>query len=91
MQELTDAQALKALIDWQAELGADLPLGDVPVDRYAAVVPARGARPALDYARSWGYDAAVVCDARGAEVHRLSDGARKRLPRALASLGTWAR
>ncbi|MCB9591223.1 MAG: ATP phosphoribosyltransferase regulatory subunit [Sandaracinaceae bacterium] len=57
----------------------------------AAVVPARGARPALDYARSWGYDAAVVCDARGAEVHRLSDGARKRLPRALASLGTWAR
>lgn len=60
-------------------------------DCVAAVVPVRGARSALDYARSWGYDAAVVCDARGAEVHRVSDGERKRLPRTLSGLGAWAR
>jgi len=40
MMELTDAQALKALIDWQAELGADTPLGELPVDRYAETAQA---------------------------------------------------
>ncbi|MBX3275087.1 MAG: ATP phosphoribosyltransferase regulatory subunit [Sandaracinaceae bacterium] len=57
----------------------------------AAVVPVRAAGAALDYARSWGYDAAVVCDASGAEVHRLSDGARARLDRDLSRAGAWAR
>lgn len=58
----------------------------------AAVVPVRGAGPALDYARRWGYDAAVVCDARGAEVRRLADGAQRRLPKTdLSTLGPWAR
>ncbi len=36
MQGMDTAFALKALLDWQAELGADLPIGDLPVDRYAA-------------------------------------------------------
>jgi len=31
-----DVAALKALLDWQAELGADCPIGETPVDRYAA-------------------------------------------------------
>lgn len=30
-----DPHALKALLDWQAELGADEPMGETPVDRYA--------------------------------------------------------
>lgn len=39
------AHALKALLDWQAELGADLPIGDLPVDRYAAPSPTAPVRP----------------------------------------------
>ncbi|OSP55670.1 uracil-DNA glycosylase family protein [Pseudoruegeria sp. SK021] len=38
MTEWIDPLALKALLDWQAELGADEAIGDVPVDRYAAPV-----------------------------------------------------
>jgi DNA polymerase len=45
MQMIGDAHALKALLDWQAELGADAAVGDVPVNRYeesaAATAPAR--------------------------------------------------
>lgn len=62
----------------------------------AATVPVRGARPALDYARRWGYGAAVICGSliRGegsAQVHRASDGARRRFTvRALERIGRWA-
>ncbi|WP_193140628.1 uracil-DNA glycosylase family protein [Meridianimarinicoccus sp. MJW13] len=31
----SEAEALKALLDWQAEMGADLPIGEAPVNRYA--------------------------------------------------------
>jgi DNA polymerase len=48
MTGIGDAHALKALLDWQAELGADLPIGDLPVDRYAA--PARRPAPAASAA-----------------------------------------
>lgn len=37
MLEISDSQVLKALLDWQAELGADLPISDAPVDRFAEV------------------------------------------------------
>ncbi len=40
-----DIAALKALLDWQAELGADVPLGETPVDRYAAEEAAPVAAP----------------------------------------------
>ncbi len=56
----------------------------------AAVVPVRGRRAALDYAQSWGYDAIVVCKGTTADVERVSDGARQRLPRSLGPLGGWA-
>jgi len=56
----------------------------------AAVVPVRGAPSALDYARSWGYDAAVICRGDQAEVVRVCDEARKRLPKSLGRLGAWA-
>lgn len=42
----TEAEALKALIDWQAELGADLPLGDAPVNRYEEAAAPKASRPA---------------------------------------------
>ena len=45
----SDPHALKALLDWQAELGADEPIGDVPVDRYA--VPDKLGRPETRRAR----------------------------------------
>lgn len=41
-----DIAALKALLDWQAELGADVPLGETPVDRYAAQDAETAAPPA---------------------------------------------
>jgi DNA polymerase len=46
MQGMDTARAIKALLDWQAELGADTALGDLPVDRYAAAPPAKSAAPA---------------------------------------------
>jgi DNA polymerase len=47
MDGMDTAHALKALLDWQAELGADTALGDLPVDRYAAPQPEKpAARPA---------------------------------------------
>jgi len=47
MQVQGDAAALKALLDWQAELGADVPIGAAPVNRYAeAPAPAATSRPA---------------------------------------------
>ncbi|MGS4944413.1 uracil-DNA glycosylase [Meridianimarinicoccus sp. RP-17] len=49
MQGMDTARAIKALLDWQAELGADTALGDLPVDRYAAPPPAKPA-PAADKA-----------------------------------------
>jgi len=56
----------------------------------AAVVPARGIGRALDYAKRWGYDVAAVCDPKGAELHRVHDGARRRLPRSLSKIAPWA-
>lgn len=41
----TDPAVLKALLDWQAELGADAPIAEAPIDRYAAPA-ARPAAPA---------------------------------------------
>ncbi|MCA8881425.1 MAG: uracil-DNA glycosylase [Rhodobacteraceae bacterium] len=35
MDTLDEASALKALLDWQAELGADVAIGEMPADRYA--------------------------------------------------------
>lgn len=50
MTEMNDPFALKALLDWQAELGADDAIGDAPVNRYdqpvkppAQTAPAQGA------------------------------------------------
>lgn len=43
MQGMDTARAIKALLDWQAELGADTALGDLPVDRYATSPPAKPA------------------------------------------------
>ncbi|HJL20322.1 MAG TPA: ATP phosphoribosyltransferase regulatory subunit [Sandaracinaceae bacterium LLY-WYZ-13_1] len=56
----------------------------------AAVIPARGERAALDYARAWGYDAAVLLGRGGPRALRASDGARRswRRPGALVA---WAR
>lgn len=47
MPEGMDIDTARALLAWQLELGADAPVGDVPVDRYALADPApRPARPA---------------------------------------------
>lgn len=40
-----DFDAARALLDWQAELGADEAIGDVPVNRYAATAEAPKAAP----------------------------------------------
>ncbi len=47
MQQMDTARAIKALLDWQAELGADTALGDLPVDRYAVPPPAKPAPPVV--------------------------------------------
>ncbi|QDY70211.1 uracil-DNA glycosylase [Qingshengfaniella alkalisoli] len=36
MMAMPDPNDIKALLDWQAELGADEPLGEVPANRYVA-------------------------------------------------------
>jgi DNA polymerase len=46
MTQAHDPHLLAALLDWQAELGADEAVGDAPVDRYAAALAARPAAPA---------------------------------------------
>lgn len=46
MQGLSDAHALKALLDWQAELGADLPVGEQPLNRYDEVSAQAASRAA---------------------------------------------
>ena len=59
----------------------------------AAVIPARGVASALEYARGWGYDAIILCkgpSGSGADVHRVADGTRCRLPRSTERLTTWA-
>lgn len=38
---MTETAALRALLEWQIDLGADEAIGDVPVDRYAAEAQAR--------------------------------------------------
>ena len=43
---LTDAEAL-AVADWYRSAGVDVPVGDEPVDRFAASVPKPRARPAV--------------------------------------------
>jgi DNA polymerase len=77
-------QALAALLAWQIELGADEPVGDAPVDRYAlperlarpATVPAAGARPAAarppDVPAS-GADPVVVARAAADGARTLAD------------------
>ena len=65
----------------------------------AAVIAARGVRPALDYARGWGYDGAVICKPgvsksgiSNATVVRARDGAERRFERrTIDALGAWAR
>jgi len=47
MQGMDTARAMKALLDWQAELGADAALGDLPVNRYAVPPPAKPAPHAV--------------------------------------------
>ncbi len=57
----------------------------------AAVLADESVERALDYARAWGYDAAVVCRQGRAEAHRLADGERRELDLgALGSLARWA-
>jgi ATP phosphoribosyltransferase regulatory subunit len=46
----------------------------------AALVPIRSTRAALDYARAWGYDAALMCQRDKNELVRTSDGAVRRAP-----------
>lgn len=56
----------------------------------AAVLAEDTLERALDYARAWGYDAAVICRQGGAEAHRLADGERRLLDLgALAALARW--
>ncbi len=43
---MESADYLWAALDWQRELGADEPVGDAPVNRYALAEPARPARAA---------------------------------------------
>lgn len=59
MQGMDTARAIKALLDWQAELGADVALGDLPVDRYAVPLPARPVPP-LPAATAAASDAATA-------------------------------
>ncbi|TDL88088.1 uracil-DNA glycosylase [Meridianimarinicoccus aquatilis] len=69
MTGISDAHALKALLDWQSELGADLPIGDLPVNRYAepAVAPrvaaAAAAAPSAPVATSKEPDPVAIADA----------------------------
>jgi ATP phosphoribosyltransferase regulatory subunit len=61
-------------------------------ERVAAVLHDASASGALDYARAWGYDAAVVCQERGAQVLRAADGQARDLDRtALDELARWVR
>ena len=46
MDGVLDFQAVKALLDWQAEMGADEAIGDAPVNRYDTPKPAAHAAPA---------------------------------------------
>lgn len=46
MDRIDEAWALKALLDWQAELGADAAIAEQPVDRYAESAAALTASPA---------------------------------------------
>ena len=73
-----DAETALALLDWQREMGADLPLLDTPVDRFelparvapmapAAAAPAPAARPD---------DGTADADARLAEAQALAAGAQ---------------
>ena len=58
----------------------------------AAVLPKGGRTAALDYARRWGYEAAVLLGRGGPTAVRLADGAERAYgTRSVASLGTWAR
>lgn len=43
-----DFWAAKALLEWQIELGADEPIGDLPVNRYEIPVEVPKARPAVE-------------------------------------------
>ncbi len=46
MLEAMDRQTARALLEWQLELGADVPVGDAPLDRYALPdAPPRAAAP----------------------------------------------
>ncbi len=56
----------------------------------AAVLSTRSVTGALDYARSWGYDAAVRCRSGRAEAHRVGDREVRELDeRALGELARW--
>lgn len=56
----------------------------------AAVLPERSAESALDYARAWGYDAAVICRRGRAEVRRTADREARELDEArLDELARW--
>lgn len=59
----------------------------------AAILPESSPEQALDYARAWGYDAAVICRPGGAEVRRVEDGETRELPstQELDALAQWAR
>lgn len=58
----------------------------------AAVIAERSAARALDYARAWGYDAAVICRRGAAEVRRVEDGEARAFPKdGLEALAEWAR
>lgn len=63
----------------------------------AAVLPARSRRAALDYARGWGYDAAVLCGPGEAKAVRVRDGAERRYAsaatagRSARAIARWAR
>lgn len=55
----------------------------------AATLGVRGKRAALDYARRWGYDAAVFCSKQRPIAVRASDGA-ERAARGWTRLAAWA-
>ncbi len=70
MDHIDEAWALKALLDWQAELGADAAIAEQPVDRYAesaAALAALAASPARIPAAAAGSVAPVAVPEPSAE------------------------
>jgi DNA polymerase len=83
-----DFRTLKALLDWQVEMGATEAIGDVPVNRYDAPEPPKKVRPP---AAPVLVAPAVTPEAAGNPVAeaRAAAGAAATLPALAAALGAF--